>query len=141
MEQWLLISQGEVIVMLVITLSVISVLRPHYVCLTVCGYVFVYLCVRKTISQYNLCPAQFLFFKNIPWALKRKENMIVENVHGVLKGKENIKSKQKWEVRVPPPPRPTPSPIIIFQEHSLGSKTQRKLQNVHGIFKVKENIK
>ena len=39
--------------MLVITLSVISVLRRQYVCLTVCGYVFVYLCVRSPISQYN----------------------------------------------------------------------------------------
>ena len=43
MEQWLLISQGEVIVMLVITLSVRSV------CLTV----FVYLFVRSPISQYK----------------------------------------------------------------------------------------
>ena len=44
---------SEVIVMLVITLSVISVLRRQYVCLTVCEYVFVYLCVRSPISQYD----------------------------------------------------------------------------------------
>ena len=40
MEQWLLISQGDVIVMLV------------FVCLFDCGYVFVYMCVRSQISQY-----------------------------------------------------------------------------------------
>ena len=39
--------------MLVITLSVMPVLRRQYACLTVCGYVFVYMCVRSQISQYK----------------------------------------------------------------------------------------
>ena len=35
------------------------------------------------------------FFKNIPWVPKRKENMILKNVHGIFKGQENIKLKQE----------------------------------------------
>ena len=38
---------------------------------------------------------QLLFCKNISWVPKRKEIMILKNVHGIFKGKENMKLKQE----------------------------------------------
>ena len=52
------------------------------------------ICCPDTHTINTVSP-QLLFCKNIPWVPKRKEIMILKNVHGIFKGKENMKLKQE----------------------------------------------
>ena len=52
------------------------------------------ICCPDTHTINTVSP-QLLFCKNIPWVPKCEEIMILKNVHGIFKGKENKKLKQE----------------------------------------------